>query len=193
MYPYNVTKAKSLLKSAGFPNGLTLKFLYRPASQSSSKIFQTLQAQLAPIGIHLVGVTATNADFYTKYLEVPTVAERGVWDMSLAGWGPDWYGDAAKSFFEPLFNGNVLPPNSSNFGLFNDPTLNGIVNQALSATSTSDAAKLWHQADVETMTQAAIYPITNANLPLIRGSQTHNAIYVPAIEQIDPTNVWLSS
>ena len=52
------------------------------------------------------------------------MAERGVWDMSLAGWSTDWYGDAAKSFFEPLFNGSVLPPSSSNFGLFNDPTLN---------------------------------------------------------------------
>jgi peptide/nickel transport system substrate-binding protein len=193
MYAYNTSKAKSLLSSAGYPNGLTLKFLYRPASQSSSKIFQTLQAQLGAIGIHLTGVTATNAQFYTKYLQVPSVAERGVWDLSLAGWSPDWYGDAAKSFFEPLFNGNILPPSSSNFGLFNDANLNTIVDKALAATSTSDAAKLWHQADVETMSQAAIFPITNANLPLMRGSQTHNAIYVPALEQIDPTNVWLSS
>ena len=43
------------------------------------------------------------------------------------------------------------------------------------------------------MTQVAIYPITDPNLALMRGSQVHNAIYVPALEQIDPTNVWLSS
>ncbi len=152
-----------------------------------------MQAQLSALGIHLTGVTATNSDFYTKYLEVPSVAERGVWDLSLAGWSPDWYGDAAKSFFEPLFNGNVLPPTSSNFGLFNDPTLNNIVSQALAAPTTSDAAKFWHQADVETMSQAAIYPITDPNLPLMRGTQVHNAIYVPAIEETDPTNVWLSN
>ncbi len=42
------------------------------------------------------------------------------------------------------------------------------------------------------MTQSAIYPITDPNLPLMRGSQVHNAIYVPLIEQIDPTNVWLN-
>ncbi len=69
-----------------------------------------LQAQLGALGIHLVGVPATNADFYTKYLQVPSVAERGVWDLSLAGWSPDWYGDAAKSFFQPLFDGRSCRP-----------------------------------------------------------------------------------
>ena len=59
------------------------------------------------------GVGVPNADFYTKYLEVPAKAKSGTWDMSLAGWSPDWYGDAAKSFFEPLFDGRILPPTSS--------------------------------------------------------------------------------
>ena len=191
-YPYNAAKAKQMLQSAGITH-LDLKFLYRTASTSSSKIFQTLQADLASEGITLTGVGVPNADFYTKYLEVPTQAQKGVWDLSLAGWSPDWYGDAAKSFFEPLFDGRILPPTSSDFGLFNDPKLNGIIDQALAATSSSTAATYWHEADVETMAQAAIYPITDGNLGLMRGSQVHNSIYVPFLEQIDPTNVWLSS
>jgi peptide/nickel transport system substrate-binding protein len=192
LYPLDTAKSKSLLASAGYPS-LSLKILYRPSSQVSSKMFQDLQAQLTALGVHVTGVTATNADFYTKYLEVPSVAKRGVWDLSLAGWGPDWYGDAAKSFFEPLFNGTVLPPTSSNFGLFNDPVLNNIVDQALAAKSTSDAANLWHQADVETMKQVAIYPITDPNWPSFRGTQVHNSIFIAALQNFDPTNVWLSS
>ncbi|MDQ6839044.1 MAG: ABC transporter substrate-binding protein, partial [Actinomycetota bacterium] len=47
MYPNNPAKAKQLLASAGFPNGLNLKFLYRPASANSAKGFQTIQADLA--------------------------------------------------------------------------------------------------------------------------------------------------
>jgi peptide/nickel transport system substrate-binding protein len=192
LYPYNPTKAKQMLQAAGVSN-LTLKFLYRPSSQGSAKIFQTVQAQLGQEGITVTGVGVPNSDFYTKYLEVPTQAQKGVWDLSLAGWSPDWYGDAAKSFFLPLFDGRVLPPSSSNFGLFNDPTLNGMIDQALNQTSASAAGKIWHQADVETMTQVAIYPITDANLGLMAGSQVHNRIYVAELEQIDPTNVWLSS
>jgi peptide/nickel transport system substrate-binding protein len=191
-YPYNVAKAKSMLAAAGVSH-LTLKFLYRPASTSSAKIFQTLQNDLGQAGITLQGVGVPNADFYTKYLEVPSQAKTGVWDLSLAGWSPDWYGDAAKSFFEPLFDGRILPPTSSDFGLYNSTATNNLIDKALGATSTSAAASLWHQADQQVMADAAIYPITDGNLGILRGSQVHNAIYVPLLEQIDPTNVWLSN
>ncbi|MGH9057384.1 MAG: ABC transporter substrate-binding protein, partial [Acidimicrobiales bacterium] len=158
LYPYNPTKAKQMLASAGVPH-LTLKFLYRPSSITSAKMFTTVQADLAQIGITVTGVTATNADFYTKYLEVPSVAKRGVWDLSLNGWGPDWYGNSAPSWFSPLFDGRVLPPTSSNFGLFNDSKVNSLIDQALAAPTLSAATTLWHQADVATMTGAAIFPI----------------------------------
>lgn len=192
MYSYNPTKAKQLLASAGYPNGLTLKFLYRPASALSSSMFQTIQADLGKIGITVTGVGVPNADFYTKYLEKPNTAQTGVWDVSLAGWSPDWYGNAAASFFPPLFDGRVLPPTSSNFGLFNDPALNPIIDAALKAPTEAAAGTLWHQADVETMKDAAIFPITAPNQPEIHGSQVHNAIYMAVYEQSDPTNVWLS-
>ena len=191
-YPNDVSKAKQMLASAGASN-LTLKFLYRPASPSSAKIFQTLQSDLGAVGIKLVGVGVPNADFYTKYLEVPSQAKSGAWDMSLAGWSPDWYGDAAKSFFEPLFDGRILPPTSSDFGLYNSAKVNSLIDQALQAQTTSAAAPLWHQADQQVMADAAIYPITDGNQGNMRGSQVHNAIYIPLIQQFDPTNVWLSS
>ncbi|HET9117610.1 MAG TPA: ABC transporter substrate-binding protein [Pseudonocardiaceae bacterium] len=192
MYPNDPNKAKQLLQAAGVSN-LNLKFLYRPASQTSSKMFQTIQADLGQIGVTVTGVGVPNADFYTKYLEVPSTAKNGTWDLSLAGWGPDWYGDAAASFFSPLFDGRILPPTSSNFGLFNDPRVNSLIDQALSAPDAAAAGKLWHQADVQTMTDAAIFPITDPNDPLLHGSQVHNCIYVAAIQNCDLTNVWLSS
>ena len=192
MYPNDPAKAKQLLAAAGYPNGLTLKFLYRPASANSAKGFQTIQADLAKIGITVTGVGAPNADFYTKYLQVPSTAKSGVWDLSLAGWSPDWYGDSAASFFSPLFDGRVLPPTSSNFGLFNDPTVNADIDKALGAATTAQAAPLWHQADVDTMKGAAIFPITDPNQPIVAGSQVHNTVFMAVYQQFDPTNVWLN-
>jgi peptide/nickel transport system substrate-binding protein len=192
-YPYDTAKAKQMLAAAGFPNGLTLKFLYRPASQTSSNQFQTIQADLGAVGVHVVGVGVPNADFYTKYLQKPDTGKSGVWDLSLASWSPDWYGDSAKSFFFPLFDGRVLPPASSNFGLFNDPALTPIIDGANTAANSSDAASKWHQADVETMTQAAIYPVASPNRAQVHGNQVHNCVYIPQYSNCDPTNVWLSS
>lgn len=193
-FPYNVAKAKSMLAAAGYPNGLTINFLYRPASSLSSKMFQTLQADLALAGIKVVVVAVPSADFYTKYLQVPDVAHRGVWDMSLAGWAPDWYGDAAVSFFKPLFYGaTAYPPVGSNFGFYNDPAVNAEIQKASTTADASAAAALWAKVDQQVTKDAAIFPITQNMQPDYHASYVHNAVYIPTFEQFDPTNVWLST
>ncbi len=51
-YPYDQAKAKQLLADAGYSKGLTLKFLYRNASEGSTKTFQTIQQDLSKVGHH---------------------------------------------------------------------------------------------------------------------------------------------
>ncbi len=193
-YPYDVSKAKSLLASAGYPNGLSVTILYRPATSISSAIAQAAQSDLAKIGVKAKLLGVPSADFYTKYLEVPSVAKRGVWDLAVAGWGPDWYGDAALSFFGPEFAGpSAYPPVGSNFGFYNNPSVTALIGQAATSASASSAATIWAQADQKVMQDAPFYPITQPLQPLYHASYVHNAVYVPAIQQFDPTNVWLSS
>ncbi len=193
-YPYDQAKANSMLAAAGYKNGLNLTLLYRPASTIATKMAQTLQADLAKVGVHVKLLGVPNADFYTKYLEVPSVAKRGVWDITLAGWGPDWYGDAALSFFGPLFSGPPsYPPTGSNFGFYNNPSVTTLIGQAATTGNAADAAKLWAQADMKVMSDAAIYPITQPYQPNYHASYVHNAVNIPAIQNFDPPNVWLSS
>jgi peptide/nickel transport system substrate-binding protein len=193
-YPYNVAKAKSMLASAGYSSGLNLTMLYRPSSTIETKMAQTLQSDLSKIGVKVKLLSATPADFYVKYLQVPSAAKRGVWDIALSGWGPDWYGDGAKSFFDPLFSGPPsFPPSGSNFGFYSNPTVTSMAKQAGEQENVSAAGHLWAQVDQAIMKDAPIYPITDPQQPNYHASYVHNAVYIPTFQQFDPTNVWLST
>jgi peptide/nickel transport system substrate-binding protein len=194
LYANDLAKAKQMLSAAGYPNGLDIKFLYSNDSEGSRKVFQTVQQDLGKVGIKVTGVSAPYSDVYTKYLQVPSVAKDGVWDISSSGWGSDWYGNAALSYFAPLFSGPPsFPPTGSNFGFYNSPTTNQLVQQAATAKTEDDAAKLWAQADRQVMEDAAFYPITNPKQANYHAEQVHNAVYMELVQNFDPANVWLSA
>jgi peptide/nickel transport system substrate-binding protein len=192
-YPYDPTKAASVLKTAGCNNGpLTLKYLYRPASIAASKDFQTVQNLMQKVGVTVTGVTATNADFYAKDLSPGTLAKSSGWDLAEPGWGPDWYPTGTKSMFLPILDGRHLPPNSSNYGFFDDPKATALYDQALAAPTDAEATNLWHQADMEVMSQAPLFPIANPNEAQLHNNRVHNCIYIAVQQNCDATNIWLS-
>jgi peptide/nickel transport system substrate-binding protein len=193
-YPYNPTKAKSMLASAGYQSGLNLTMLYRPDSTVSTAIAEATQSDLAKIGVKVKLLSSPSADFYTKYLEVPSVAKRGVWDIAVAGWAPDWYSQGALSFFSPLFSGPAsYPPVGSNFGFYNNPAVTAAISKAAATASASSADQQWVALDEAVMKDAPIYPITDQLQPNYHASYVHNAVFITAYQGFDPTNVWLSS
>jgi peptide/nickel transport system substrate-binding protein len=192
-YPYDPEKGKGMLRSAGAPS-LHLKLLYQANLEFETRMFQILQTDLAKLGITVTGVPTNSTDFYTKYLEVPSVAKSGDWDLALAQWVPDWYGNAAYSFFYPLFAGAAAyPPQGSDFGFYNNPKTDKLIREAADTTSVSQAESLWAQADSQVMDDAAIFPITTPAVPVYHAVQVHNAVFVPNLFQFDPTNVWLTA
>ena len=191
LYPYDVVKAKSLVAQAA-SGPVTLKVLYDPEIEGIKKNFATLQQDLKLAGIEVTGVPVPQADIYTKYLPEPSVAGRGVWDVTFAGWAPDWFGNAALSYFKPLFSGEQsFPPNGTNWGFYDSPVTNDLIAKAASATSEAEAAQLWHQADEQVMKDAAFFPVTSPLQANYRAEHVYNAQYVNALQNFDPTNVWL--
>jgi len=200
-YPYNVSKAKSMLAAAGFTssNPLTLKLLYRSDSQGSTKSALNVASQLGALGVVKVNLVATNqSDFYGKYLYVttsPSPAQQGTWDMAVAGWSPDWYGNSAVSFFNPLFSspGGFVANGGSNFGYFQSAAVNNLINQALSQQTEPEADKFWAQSDQQVMKEAPFYPITSQLQLTEHAPYVHNAVFMTQWQNFDPTNVWLST
>jgi peptide/nickel transport system substrate-binding protein len=156
-------------------------------------MFQTIQFDLSQVGVTVTGLGVPTADIYTKYLLVPTVAKSGVWDIALDQWYPDWYGNNAVNYFYPIFDSAAEAPAGANLNLYVNPAVDKLISEGANTTSNSQAATIWAQADQLIMSQAVIYPIDVVEWAAYYSSRVHNAVFVPVIQAIDPTNVWLSS
>ncbi len=187
-------KVKQLLAAAGYPNGITVKLLY-PTTSNNPQIAELMQAELQAAGVKVQMVAATQTDFMVNYLSDPQSAQRGIWDIALLFWVPDWFGVNGRSVLEPMTDGTNYGPASVDYGDYNSPITENFVQQALTQPSTATAkiSELWHEASEQTMKDAALIPLDIVGVPLFKASQVQNAVYLPINENYDITNVWLSN
>ncbi len=183
------TKCKSMLAAAGASN-LTLRVLYTETPPGPAG-FQALQSDLKSEGINVVGVPQqTTGDLYTFE---ETATNLGKWDLGSGGWVPDWQGNAARSFFVPLLDGREIGATTTNYGNYNDPTVNADIDKALSATTVSAAAADWAAADnYVTTTNPAWIPVSYEALPQYFGTRVKNPVYNNFTGYLDMTNVWVN-
>ena len=184
-------KVKKLLAAAGYPHGLTVKLLY-PNTSNNPQIAQIIESGLEASGVKVQMISATQTQFSDNYLG-PSDSARGVWDIALLSWVPDWFGINGRSVLEPMTDGPGYGPASVDYGDYNSPVTNNLVHEALTQPSTATAkiSELWHQVSVQDMKDAAQIPLVTDNVPLLKSSQLMNPVYLPINENYDITNVWL--
>ena len=76
--------SKKLLARAGYPNGVSIKLLYS-TNDPAPRVAQSLQSSLQLGGFKVKLVSATQSDFYGKYMLNPSTAKRDVWDIAPPG------------------------------------------------------------------------------------------------------------
>ncbi|MCW2938886.1 MAG: transporter substrate-binding protein [Actinomycetia bacterium] len=182
---------KSLLSQAGYPNGLTVKAAYRQSGNHPA-IYQSYAQDLGACGIKVVGVPQQAADFYSQFLQKNANAIAGKWDIAAPGWVPDWFGNNGRANIQPLFDGRNWADGTSNYGDYDSPITNALIDKALQAKSTGEAAANWANASEQIMKDAAIVPFMSQKTPWYHSSRVKNAIWVPITQQFDYTNLWLS-
>jgi peptide/nickel transport system substrate-binding protein len=201
MYPDNngsgnVSQCKSLLKQAGYPNGVTLTGLYINDSVNS-QVFQAIQASLKNCGITLSSKPEPGSSYFTDLGNAPVNNKPGQWDVATsAGWFPDWFGNNGRTIIPPFFQTNCVI-NTINYGCYSSKQMDSFIKQAEAAPTTSAAGALWHQADMLAMKDAVMVPLLAQQYPYYSSARVHNAgstavAFQPNIGNADITNVWLS-
>jgi ABC-type transport system substrate-binding protein len=182
-------KSKALLAKAGFPNGVSLKLLYA-TTDPAPRVAQSLQASLQAGGFKVTLVPTTGSDFYGKYMLVPSTAKNEAWDVAAPGWIPDWFGNNGRSVIQPLFT--KPQPGSSDFGGYDSPVTDRLVNQALTAASLDVAQGLWQKANRQIMSDAAAVPLEFQKFTAYHSSRLQGCVFWFFDINCDPTNVWLN-
>ena len=207
MYPDNsgtgnTAMCKSDLAKAGYPNGITLTYMY-PNDSSNTRIFTAIQASLTSCGITLNPKPEPGSSFFVDLGNAPENNKSGAWDMGQPGWFPDWFGNNGRTVIQALFQGPNCVINTVNYGCYDSSTVNSLITQAEGATSLTAAGNYWHEADMQIMSDAAIVPIQDENIAVyssarVRGVSSdgatfQTAIFTPNIGAPDITNIWLAN
>jgi len=185
-------KCKSLLASAGYPNGVTLNVLYATGS-SATTLFQALQGNLKACGITLK--SKPDANFFTDVSNTSQTNKPGAFDIAITDWFPDWFGtDNGRTTIQPLFQTNCSV-GTVNVGCYSNPAVDSMIKRALAASSIQAADSLWHQVDTAVMKDAAIVPLTSSKVDLYASSRVHSATggvnFNTLLQNSDYTTIWL--
>ncbi|WP_279505212.1 ABC transporter substrate-binding protein [Actinomadura sp. KC06] len=182
-------KCRALLGRTGH-SGLTLKFPYRTNSVHKL-IAQSIAENLDACGVKTELTADSGGSFYAATIATPAKAAAGEWDIAAPGWTPDWYGNNGRSIIQPLFDGRAYGQNSTNYGGYDNPQVNALIDAALTAPDPARAAQSWQQADQKIMADAAIVPLLNRAQTIFRSSRVHGTRFLPTTAGYDYTRLWL--
>ena len=193
---------KTDLAKAGYPNGVTLSYMY-PNDSSDTRIFTAIQASLAPCGITLTGKpepgsSSASSPWATR--RRTTRPASGTWARPSGS--PTGSATTAAPWSRPCSQGPNCVINTVNYGCYDNATVNSLITQAENAPSLAAAGNYWHQADMQIMSDAAIVPIMSQDVAVyssarVRGiasnGQTYpTAIFAPNIGAPDITALWIA-
>ncbi|AMM20437.1 ABC transporter substrate-binding protein [Frondihabitans sp. PAMC 28766] len=162
----DVTKAKSLLKSAGQSSGLSLTLLTQNDTSSLAQA-QALQQGIERAGIKVTLKPEDPTSFYTD-----ATANTANYDLALYSWQPDF--PSANSSIQPLFASSEIGNGGNNVSRYSSPAVDKLIDQATATVDETDAQALWAQADKRIMQDAPVVPLTYAKQSFLRGSGVQN-------------------
>jgi peptide/nickel transport system substrate-binding protein len=182
-------KARELLAKAGHPDGVELTYAGQ-SSQQWKDLYEALRTSLGRAGIRLKPTFYKPSDVYTKSLRLASKREEH--HLGAARWCPDVPGNGSRSFIGVLLDGRHLSPTATNnFGHYNNPEVNGLIDQAYETADDQARNALWGQIDRKLMEDAAWAPLVYDREAFFWSSRVRNWTFTPWLSNPDITNLWL--
>lgn len=146
-YDYNPTKARQLLKEAGFEGGKGLPVIELETTNSYKELGVFIQNQLKEIGVRVEMVLHPPSFLRSKIAKGESAFFRGSW----IGDYPD-----AETYLTVLYGGNPAPPN---YTQFKHKQYDALYQEALSENEDAKRYRLYQQMDSIIVAQAPIVPL----------------------------------
>jgi len=181
--------ARALLSQAGYPNGLTLNYV-GPSTGKGREVLSVLQTSLAHAGIRLNPTLYKGYKVYTDSLQLQSKKDEH--QLGLARWCPDVPGNGARSFIGVLLDGRKITARANNnYGDYNNPAVNDMIDQAYATEDPARRNNLWGQIDRKIMDDAPWVPLIYERQTYFWSSRVKQWRFSPWISNPDITNLWL--
>ncbi|WP_455424311.1 ABC transporter substrate-binding protein [Amycolatopsis thailandensis] len=173
-YPYDLNRAKQLLKEAG-AEGMTLKFYYptevtRPYMPNPADIFTSLSEDMKAMGIKVEPIAKPWNGGYKD-----DVQKAGKQDVHLLGWTGD-YNDAGN------FVGTFFGREKAEFG-FNNPELFAALAAADAAPAGEAHTKAYQEANQKIMEYLPAIPISYGPPAIVVGPKVKGLVASPLTDE----------
>lgn len=161
-WPYDVKKARQLLKEAGYPNGFETTLWSAYNNTTAQKIIQFVQQQLAQVGIK-AKVQALEAGQRVAQVESVQDPKKAGVRMYYMGWSSST-GEADWAM-RPLLATEAWPPKMLNVSYYSNGKVDKALSDALKITDPSKKAVLYRDAQKQVWADAAwAFLVTEQNV-----------------------------
>ena len=181
-------RAKELLAAAGHPDGVTLTYVGRSEAHWKA-IYESLRTSLGRAGIRLKPTLYKGLNAYSESLRLR--AKRDEHHLGAAVWCPDVPGNGARSVGVLLDGRLITPTSNNNYGNYNNPKVNALIDQAYAARNDQAGSALWGRIDRLVMEDAAWAPLVYDREVFFWSSRLRNWKFSPWLTNPDITNIWL--
>lgn len=174
--PYNVQKAKELLKEAGYPNGFETTLWSGYNNTTSQKAIQFLQQQLAQVGIK-VSVEALEPGKRVEMVDAWPDPKTSKLRLYYIGWSSST-GEADWAM-RPLFSTESWSPKLANYAFYSNPVVDESIAKALVSTDSDERAALYKTAQEQLAKDLPRIPLVTEDVLYARSKRLSGVYVMP--------------